>query len=329
MKRLGIAAMLLLALGLGLWIGWNKDAISACLSGWHGELSRATPPSSPSPGPLALTESPVEAAVQTPDSWPSLVDQLRREGVELRDRGDMTTAVDRLQEALDSEPNNASVLTELAKTYDLMKLHDRANEIRRKVNEMGPSVDAAQELADRGLKLEATTPAAIARPTIPDSTLHEMSASPSGTADDVAKYAIKAPEHEIDQVSPLPTSTPLEVLSPVVRAIPAEPSPSAETSLANESGRLVVLRAANFGWNLAVNLKIDGRTAANIVQGRRYDEPLPAGRHTLTVSAVPNYHPTSTLLNVQHGQTYVFTVTRQNTDGVVLVPSALPAGESH
>jgi hypothetical protein len=37
----------------------------------------------------------------------------------------------------------------------------------------------------------------------------------------------------------------------------------------------------NFGWNLALNLKIDGRTAANIVQGRRYDHFAPAGRSLL------------------------------------------------
>ena len=71
---------------------------------------------------------------------------------------------------------------------------------------------------------------------------------------------------------------------------------------------------------MALNLKIDGRTAANIVQGGRYDQFVPAGRHMLTVSAVPNYQPTSTVLNVRSGQTYVFTAVRQNT-GVVLVPS--------
>src|SRR5882757_3363994 len=99
------------------------------------------------------------------------------------------------------------------------------------------------------------------------------------------------------------------------------------TAGAQPGGRLIVLRAPNFGWNLALNLKIDGRTAANVVQGRRYDHFLPAGRHVLTVSAVPNYQPTSTVLNVQRGQTYVFTATRQNTDSVVLVPSALPRGQ--
>src|SRR5512133_3370354 len=75
---------------------------------------------------------------------------------------------------------------------------------------------------------------------------------------------------------------------------------------AQPSGRLIVIRAANFGWNLAANLKIDGQTVANIVQGRRYDHRIPAGRHVLTVSAVPNTdmrQPTSITVNVRPGGT--------------------------
>ena len=101
------------------------------------------------------------------------------------------------------------------------------------------------------------------------------------------------------------------------------------TASAQPGGRLMVLRAPNFGWNLALNLKIDGRTAANLVQGRRYDHFVPAGRHVLTVSAVPNYYfyqPTSTVVNVRPGQTYVFTAIWRGSDHVVLVPSALPPG---
>ena len=328
-KRLAAATMVLLVFAVGLWAGWHKDAISARLPRWHSELTRTIPSPSPSASPLTLTESSVEAMAQTPASWPSLVDQLKREGIELRDRGDTTNAIERLQEALDSEPNNTAVLSELAKTYDLMQLYDRANEIWRKLQEMGPSAGAAYELADRRLKLGVPTPAAAPMPTAPDSSSREVSTSPYGTAADFAKYAIKQREHEIDQVPPLPTSTASEVSSPATPASPAEPGPSAETAVAQPGGRLIVLRAPNFGWNLALNLKIDGRTAANIVQGRRYDDFVPAGRHMLTVSAVPNYQPTSTVLNVRHGQTYVFTAIRQNTDSVALVPSALPPGQPH
>jgi hypothetical protein len=82
------------------------------------------------------------------------------------------------------------------------------------------------------------------------------------------------------------------------------------TAAAQPSGQLVVLRPANFGWNLAFNLQIDGRPVGNVVQGRRYRAWLPAGEHVLTVSKVPysGYAgPTSTTVNIQPGWTYVFT----------------------
>ena len=101
---------------------------------------------------------------------------------------------------------------------------------------------------------------------------------------------------------------------------------------AQSGGRLIILRTANFGWNIALNLKIDGRTVANVVQGRRYDHFVPAGRHILTVSAVPNAYyseATSTVLNVRSGHTYVFTASWDGSNRVVLVPSALPPGQAY
>lgn len=79
---------------------------------------------------------------------------------------------------------------------------------------------------------------------------------------------------------------------------------------AQPAGRLVILRSPNFGWNIGVDLQIDGRDAASIVQGRHYHGFLPAGHHVLTVSPAPNTDiliPTSTAVNVQPGWTYVFT----------------------
>jgi hypothetical protein len=107
---------------------------------------------------------------------------------------------------------------------------------------------------------------------------------------------------------------------------------STGAATAQSGGRLIVMRSPNFGWNLALNLQIDGRTVANLVQGRRYDHSLSPGRHVLTVSSVPSYNsyaPTSTVLNVRPGQTYVFTALWRDTDTVVLVPSALPPGQSY
>src|SRR4029079_5893571 len=79
---------------------------------------------------------------------------------------------------------------------------------------------------------------------------------------------------------------------------------------AHPGGRLIVIRVANFGWNLAANLKIDGQTVGNIVQGRRYDHRIPAGPHVLTISAVPNNdmrQPSSITVNVRPAGTYIFT----------------------
>jgi hypothetical protein len=95
------------------------------------------------------------------------------------------------------------------------------------------------------------------------------------------------------------------------------------------NGRLIVTRTANFGWNLAVSLKIDGRTVANIVQGRRYDHFIPAGRHVLTVSAVPNTElrqPVSINVNVRPGQIYIFTA-GWDADLIFLRPTRLSPAE--
>jgi hypothetical protein len=104
---------------------------------------------------------------------------------------------------------------------------------------------------------------------------------------------------------------------------------SVANAAAKAGGRLIVIRVANFGWNLAANLKIDGQTVANIVQGRRYDHVIPAGRHVLTVSAVPNNdmrQPTSITVNVRSGRTYILTAL-WDSDHVYLRPTTLSPAE--
>ena len=107
----------------------------------------------------------------------------------------------------------------------------------------------------------------------------------------------------------------------------------AGVSLANAAakpgGRLIVIRVANFGWNLAANLKIDGQTVANIVQGRRYNHRISAGRHVLTVSVVPNLQlsqPTSITVNVRPGGTYIFTAL-WDSQYIYLQPTTLSPAE--
>jgi hypothetical protein len=104
---------------------------------------------------------------------------------------------------------------------------------------------------------------------------------------------------------------------------------SVANAAAKPDGRLIVIRVANFGWNIAAGLKIDGRTVMNIVQGRRYDHRIPAGQHVLTISAVPNNDlraPSSITVNVRPGGTYIFTAV-WDSDRVFLKPTTLSPAE--
>src|SRR5438093_4987136 len=117
----------------------------------------ARPPAA-SPGPASSPAAaaaqpgiPAQPAVTSPA--PSLVEQLLREGKELRERGDTTNALARFQEALDSEPDNTGVLEEMAQTYESMQLFDRANDVWRRIKQISPSDSATYALADRRLKV--------------------------------------------------------------------------------------------------------------------------------------------------------------------------------
>jgi tetratricopeptide (TPR) repeat protein len=117
------------------------------------------PPMPSTTSTMAPAQPQVLPEATAPTPLPSLVDQLLREGVELRERGDTTTALARLHEASESDPTNATVLEEIAKTYEAMQLFDRSNEMWRKLQEMGPSAGEAYELAEQRLRLGVPTPA--------------------------------------------------------------------------------------------------------------------------------------------------------------------------
>src|SRR5215831_11281687 len=116
-------------------------------------------PASASAPVAAQPSVPPLAAVTSPA--PSIVDQLLREGKELRERGDTTNALARFQEALDSEPDNADVLQEMAQTYESMQLLDRANDVWRRIKQISPSDSATYALADRRLKVGVPAPPAV------------------------------------------------------------------------------------------------------------------------------------------------------------------------
>jgi hypothetical protein len=129
--------------------------------------SVARPPVSPT----TVAQRPqLSPAAIPPSPALSTVDRLLQEAIELRDRGDTTTALARLHEASERDPNNAMVLEETAKTYESMQLFDRSNETWRKLRDLGPSVGPLYELADRRLKVGVPSPGAASTGVAPEST---------------------------------------------------------------------------------------------------------------------------------------------------------------
>ena len=107
-------------------------------------------------------------------------------------------------------------------------------------------------------------------------------------------------------------------ISPGNISAAGKPSP-APANTAQAPGRLVIVRAANLGV-IVVNLKIDGVQAADIYKTRRYDAPLAAGPHVLTVAPTSRFEqsqPTEKRLMVEPGKTYTFTAVLEDVQIVL------------
>jgi tetratricopeptide (TPR) repeat protein len=89
----------------------------------------------------------------------SKADRLLGEAKSLRDRGDTTNALAMMQEMTQQDPKNATVLAEMAKTYESMQSFDRSNETWRRVQNIGPDAGLLYDLAE--LKLKLGVPASV------------------------------------------------------------------------------------------------------------------------------------------------------------------------
>lgn len=155
------------------------------------EHAAAPPRAAPAPAPAAVvsrtTPAPPPPIVQASVSPPaaatpstsvlSASDRLLKEAAALRERGDTTTALARLQQASEKDPKNAQVLAEMATIYESILNFDRSNETWRRIEEIGPSAGRVYELAEAKLKsgaaaatTSAAQPAAASPPTegVPD-----------------------------------------------------------------------------------------------------------------------------------------------------------------
>jgi tetratricopeptide (TPR) repeat protein len=121
----------------------------------------------PSVAPLTLKSTTAPAPAPT-ISVLAEPDRLLKDARALRDKGDTTNALAKLQEAAQRDPKNASVLAEMASTYETMGLIDRSNETWRKVQELGPAAGDLFAVADKRLKIGVAP--AEASPSIPTTT---------------------------------------------------------------------------------------------------------------------------------------------------------------
>jgi len=114
------------------------------------------------PAPPVPANTPAPAIAMLPKPTPvdetqvaapqSRLDGLLAEAAALKQRGDMSTAITRLREALALSPSNPQIIAELAGTYEKMDLSDKALEQWRAIYDMGESAGIYYEAADAKLK---------------------------------------------------------------------------------------------------------------------------------------------------------------------------------
>src|SRR5438067_9452349 len=158
--------------GLGVFYAgkWRADYVAA-----HPKVTAPAVTPAPSAPALAEKTTPAPATTTTAttaQSTPSaaalsVAEKLLKEATELRDKGDTTNALARLQDAAQRDPKNANVLAEMAMIYESIQLFDRSNETWKKIVEIGPSAGPLYELADTKLKTGVTPPAATTTTTGP------------------------------------------------------------------------------------------------------------------------------------------------------------------
>ena len=104
-------------------------------------------------------------------------------------------------------------------------------------------------------------------------------------------------------------------------AIAAEPRSPHAAAPSQAPARLVIRRMPNLGFNVIVQLWIDGEPATPIGYGHTYEGFLAPGHHVLAVLASPNPRspiPWQLPLDARSGQTYGFTAVTDGSGNLIL-----------
>lgn len=128
-------------------------------------------------GVPAATVRPVEKAPQ------SVPDTLLRVAKGYRERGDMTNAIAKLQQATALDPSDPEILAELAMTYESMQLFNRSNEVWRRLQSLGPAAGPLYQLADLKLQVGVPTQKSLAANGSPAATDNAQPGDAAGIPD--------------------------------------------------------------------------------------------------------------------------------------------------
>ena len=96
---------------------------------------------------------------------------------------------------------------------------------------------------------------------------------------------------------------------------------SASAQPVRDDARLIIRRIPNLGYNVIVDLYVDGVAVPPIGYGRTYEGFLPSGRHVLSVLPTPSPKwstPWQMTLDVRKGQTYSFTAMGDGSGHLIL-----------
>ena len=127
------------------------------------------------PAPTAVASAPAPGAMAADE-------RLVQDGIDLTNRGDSASALNRFQQAAETNPKNAQAYAEMAKIYETTNKLDRSNEMWRKVQEIGPSAGPLYEMADARLRRGVTpTPA----PAVVEATPAQAPPTPSAPSEGI------------------------------------------------------------------------------------------------------------------------------------------------
>jgi len=204
-STLGVGA--LLQLGVIVWAFVNRppDTVASFTRSQAMTARISTPapaapdfganPFSEPPQTLTTTTTPPPTVPTKPTPVPSKVppvepnnrfEELVLQGKQLRERGDMNTAITKFREAAAMDPKNPIAISELAATYEKLGSNDRAGEQWRKILEMGDTAGVYFSLAEA--KLKATQAATMREATkqMPEASVDN---APTGPVEGIAPGA--------------------------------------------------------------------------------------------------------------------------------------------